>query len=297
MTVVISLICENGKKKIQSPSIVLCGDRLLTNEQEVTYEQLKPKFSFFSKNGNTFALLNSGDAANSNIIYSKIESIIDQAQQDKEHRLTMSEFSNTLKQAIMATKEEEINATILNPINLNVKEFYKNIKKFPEWLAKDLIENIKKFSLNIDFIIAGFDINKRNRPVPHLNYIDDENLQINSLDESGFGIIGIGEVVSTPDLTKELYKSDISLSEGIQKAYWAKKAAEKVSGVGSKSTDIGIMWCSKNGNGVYKINNYTFDESFAKNLEDEHNKFIENNEKFLKGTAERINSLMFDIKR
>ncbi|MFA6399458.1 MAG: hypothetical protein WCW44_03770 [archaeon] len=131
----------------------------------------------------------------------------------------------------------------LNSRGLKFKQFYSKGCPLPIELFKDLDERIKLFQLNfeemVSLIIAGIDSSGT-----HIFEVTG-NGQLTAKDYLGFSIIGEGQRLSFPEITKNKYSTSASLGEVLFRVFNAKKISERVSSVG-KETDLGVIALTRN---------------------------------------------------
>ncbi|WP_218837897.1 hypothetical protein [Candidatus Methanoperedens nitratireducens] len=102
-------------------------------------------------------------------------------------------------------------------------------------------------------------------------------------------MIGIGESQSFPEITKEPYSPANPLSDAIVRTYWAKKSAERMTGVG-KMTDLGLAWVELNeGAKKVEIKNTLVSQEIINNLLED--KFEEQRNRVKQMTTEIQNNL------
>ncbi|MDE1871502.1 MAG: hypothetical protein KGI06_04675 [Candidatus Micrarchaeota archaeon] len=261
MTVCLSVICDSGTY----PRIVFCADRQVT-AGGLTFEQARAKFALASRKCTNCVILNAGDGYNADKILVRVGDFLD-GEISKGRIFTIMEISELIRKETEHLRNERINAQILNPRGLNLETFYKNLKKYPETFWKNVDEEIKKYSVDTNFLVVGFDIMENGKKyLAHINLIN-ENGEIEILDGDGFGIIGMGNLMSLPEITKEAYQLTTPLSEAIVKVYWAKKSAERVLTVGHKSTDLGVMWCISDKDGNVIVQGTMLQPEFLKELD------------------------------
>jgi len=239
MTICLSAICNNGA------GIVFCADRMVTVGGRLTFEQARAKFGLASSKTKNCVILNAGDSYNANKIVLEVGEILDK-EISKGKKFTIMEISEVIKNVMKNLRKEKIDSQILNSRGLKIDTFYMNLNKYPESFWREIDKQISEYSLGVEFLVVGFDVLENDKQfIPHINLIEEDE-QIEVLDGDGFGIIGIGNIMSLPEITKEPYAWSTPMSEAIVKVYWAKKSAERVVSVGSKSTDLGALWCISN---------------------------------------------------
>lgn len=266
MTICIAAICDHST----SPRIVFCADRLVTDSNGLTYEQGMPKIIQLAKN---CIIMMAGRGAESDQIIQK--SLDKLREKDKENEFPkISEIVEIIKIEHQKLRNDCVNNEILKPRGLELGRFYTNIKNFPDWLGIMLDNQISSYDFSVNFLVLGFDIEEENSFIfPRLYKIESigEEKLLNSI---GFGIIGIGDSMSLPEITRETYSPKLPLSEALVRVYWAKKSAERIVSVGDVTTDIGLMEVV-NDNGKLNVVINLVDDSTKKTLlEDSYQDYI-----------------------
>ena len=264
MTICISTICEIS----QASRIVFCADRLVTDANGLTFEQGKPKIDFIYDN---CLVMSAGRGAESDQIIATVQRIIDEKfKKDKCPKIM--DVAKIFQEELQGLRISTIENELLKARGLTIKEFYNNIKNFPDWLGIMLDNQISGFDFGVGFLIFGFDIDQKNKSVmAHLYKMDEKGNYI-LLDSIGFGIIGIGDIMSLPEITRETYSPNNSLSDALVRTFWAKKSAERVVSVGNKTTDIGFMWVELSDDGSLVVKHTLIGEEFKEELSDSFNK-------------------------
>lgn len=257
MTICIVAICESNT----NPKIVFCADRLVTDANGLTYEQGQPKIIGLSEN--CLVMMAGKGAESDQIIKATLEKIrekyVDEPCPD------IKGIVSILKKEHQQLREDCVSDEILKPRGLTLKEFYANIKNFPDWLGIMLDTQISNYDFGVNFLVFGFDIKENKYVFPRIYMLNEQGEEklVNSV---GFGIIGIGDSMSLPEITKETFNPKFPLSEALVRVYWAKKSAERVVSVGRETTDLGMMEVAKDGNGLIFINTITFDKNVMESL-------------------------------
>lgn len=248
MTVCISAVCDSA---LLSPKILFCADRLVTDSNGLTFEQGMPKIFQICEN---CLVMNAGLGYEADqIIRSVVERVTEKMSKD-EKLLSIKEIASIFKEEHQKLRSEKVNDEILKPRGLTLDAFYRDIKSFPDWLGIMLDNQISGYNFGVHFLVIGFDLNPEKKAYYPRMYQINETGETSLLDATGFGIIGIGDMMSLPELTRDTYSFNTPLNEAAVRIYWAKKSAERVVGVGSETTDFGMMWCEPKSDGTIKVN-------------------------------------------
>ena len=258
MTVCIAGICDHPL----APKIVFCADRLVTNQDGLTFEQGRPKIDLIRDN---CLVMNAGRAAEADMIIFAVRAKLKE-EPEKNHSIAQiaEMFSQEHKQEKLIAIEEDI----LTPRGMNLNSFYAGIKNLPDWLAFAIDRQIQEYDFGVEFLVLGFDFTDDGHETyyePYLYHID-RNGKLQPLNSVGFGIIGIGNVMSLPEMTRNTYKTNMTFSEALVRVFWAKKSAERVVSVGTETTDLGLLWVEVDGSGKVEARNTLVEDEFKKQL-------------------------------
>jgi len=229
------------------PKIVFSADRLLSGY--VQFEHGNQKIFDLKKN---CRLMLAGDPLKGGLIVSAVKKQIDTKE------ISITEIADVVSVECGKLRNKIAEQRILSPRGLTIKEFYSQIKLFPEWFSDSVDEELQEDPFQLSFLLFG--VEKEN---PYLYEIK-TNGEVNSYDSLGFAAIGIGAGQSIAELGRYQYGSNISLSQAIQLTYLAKKEAERVSGVG-KETDLGILYTTNKG----EVEEWRADKDFLKMLDNQ----------------------------
>jgi hypothetical protein len=233
LTICIASICENNTG---NPRIVFCADRLITDYNGLTFEQAEPKIVQLLPN---CLIMNAGDAACGDAI---IRDVFEALSKVKPETMSIKDIAELIKTKYDNLRQQMIDEDIFKPRGFDRNFFYSNLKSFPDWLALTIDKEVSKYDFDVAFIILGFDINQESKSgVAHLYQLDDEG-GFQFLTPIGFSMVGIGSYQSLPEITKEPYSQNTSLSDALVRVFWAKKLSERMVSVGRESTDLGFMY-------------------------------------------------------
>jgi hypothetical protein len=237
VTICIVTIAEGSSG---SPKLVFASDRLATNKDGLTFEIGVPKIVLLTPN---CAVMNAGDSSRGDTIIWRVNSRILKAVEEVRgvDKLTVDKIIEIFKEEYKKTRKEAIETDIFESKGIASKQFYENMRNYPDWFSLMLQSSIENYDFGVAFLIFGFNIHEEyGTATAHIYQISDtgEPQLLNSI---GFGMIGIGSGQSLPEITKKPYSPNASLSQAIVRAYFSKKSAERVAGVGTY-TDLGLMW-------------------------------------------------------
>lgn len=225
MTIVIGVLCENGK------SAIIIADRMLTfGKNFMQAESIDAKFCILH---NRLIIGSAGDATRPIELIFEIESSSESSYQDK--------FSNNCEKIKNIFREKRIEAAeeaILLPHNLSFAEFKGSQKMMDQQLVSKLWSTIYSFEYNVALLIIGHDDSGC-----HIATISDPG-KCTFMDDIGYATIGSGAHFATSSLALEPYDIRFPLHRALASAYFAKKMSEKVPGVGTE-TDISILYNEK----------------------------------------------------
>ncbi len=284
MTICIATICDQNT----SPTIIFCADRLVTDANGLTFEQGIPKIDYIDDN---CLVMSAGLGAESDeIIKEVVLKVKHKSEENNNQRLRIKDIASIFKKEHQKSRNEKLTDEILKPRGLTLESFYANIKSFPEWLGILLDTQISNYEFEVDFLVFGFDVGNDGLITPHIYEINEKG-EMQTLDKIGFGIIGIGDIMSLPEITKEVYSPTNSLSDAIVRTYWAKKSAERVISVGKATTDLGLIWTDISKDKKLEIKNVFVNEEFKNQL----NREFEKQSETIKQTTSQIQSNINDI--
>ena len=233
MTICIATICEQNTG---NPRIVFASDRLVTDQDGYTFELGVPKIKLLADH---CMLMEAGDSFRGDRILEKFRQKVPTMEQA--NKMKMSEIIETLRLCYHEIFEESIETEIFSPRGLTRKSFYEKFSQFPEWYSLMMDFKVEGFNFGVTFIVMGIEIDQdRKLTMARLTRFSGRG-EPEILDSLGFAMAGIGEKMSFPELTRQRYSPNNSLADALVRTYWAKRASERMIGVGPK-TDFGLIW-------------------------------------------------------
>ena len=236
LTICIASICELSTG---NPRIVFCADRLVTDANGLTFEQATPKIVQLLPN---CLIMNAGDACHGDIIVRDVFSRLNQLTPDDAGKLTIKGIVEMVRERVIAERNEAIETELFAARGIDRRTFYSNFRSFQDWFALMVDTSVTNYSLDVSFIILGFDISQEPQSVGVNLYEVRGNGEIQFDNPIGFSIVGIGSYQSLPEITKEPYSPNTTLSDSLVRTFWAKKLSERMVSVGRETTDLGIMF-------------------------------------------------------
>ncbi len=251
VTVGIAAICDLD---MPAPAIVVCADRLVS--AGIQFEGHTSKITFMT--GYCMALQSSNDSLTSDALLEKVR-----AKTSKfEKPVKIVDIVELIRAECIALKQQWIENNILFKYNITFDKL--NVK--PEVAVTNAIAEVNncKYPLQFQFIIVGIEETKE----AHL-YVIDQDGQYWLQDSLGFATIGSGDYLAFPELTKLGYSRRFPAVVSIPRVYMAKKASERVQGVG-RYTDLLILFLENPLSGEFKprIQELSANKDFMKQLDD-----------------------------
>jgi hypothetical protein len=259
MTICIAAVCNDQGRY----NLIFCSDRLVTDDDGLTFEQGHPKIDYVLDN---CFVMSAGLSYEADKLIEAVSTLI--KENKKKDALKLKDIAELFSSEHKKLRDKSLEADVLGPRGMTLTSFYSGLKAFPSWFAFGVDSQIRDYTLSVEFLLFGFDIEKSKENVsvtPHIFLIDDQG-QISPLDSDGFGIIGIGERISLPEMTRETYDKNTPLSEALFRVFWAKKSAERVVSVGTKTTDLGLMWTDTNEKGDITVKNTLIPDDFKEKI-------------------------------
>ena len=236
MTICIAAVCDYNTGE---PKIVFCSDRLVTDSNGLTFEQAIPKVVELLPH---CLIMNAGDGCNGDAIINEVATDLNNNFTAQEQmNMGIEQIAELIKDKYDLYKQRAIEQKFLKPRGFDLKTFYEKIKEIPDWLALMIDTQISTYNFDVAYIVLGIDVNHEKKTAsPVLFTIQDGELQY--MTQTGFTMVGIGCYQSLPEITKEPYSVNISLSDSIVRTFWAKKISERMVSVGKETTDLGILY-------------------------------------------------------
>lgn len=260
VTICIASICE---ALTGNPRIVFCADRLVTDANGLTFEQGTPKILQFLPQ---CLIMNAGDAFRGDAIIRDTFYSLSSIEPDKQESMSIKEIAELVKKHYDNHFTEAIETDIFKSRGLMRQSFYLNIKSYPDWFAMIIDNQVNNYNFDVAFIILGFDINQITKVVSAQLYELGGNGELKFVTQNGFSMVGIGSYQSLPEITKEPYSMNISLSDCIIRMFWAKKLSERMVSVGKDTTDMGIHYVERDQNDKVVAKNTLLTDDFKKKL-------------------------------
>lgn len=260
MTICIASICEASTG---NPRIVFCADRLVTDTNGLTFEQGTLKIEQLLPH---CLIMNAGDAFRGDAIIRDTVNTLNSFEQIKLESITVKEIADIVKAQYDCCYHESIENDIFKPRGINRRDFYSNMKSFTDWFAMIIDNEVRNYNLDVAFIILGFDIDQSNKMVMANLYELSGNGELKFVTQNGFCMVGIGSYQSLPEITKEAYSANTSLSDCLVRTFWAKKLSERMISVGRETTDLGILYVERDTTEKLVAKNTLMTEEFKNKL-------------------------------
>ena len=142
---------------------------------------------------------------------------------------------------------------ILQRVGMDYSAFLNHQRTLAPELALEIWSAYQSVELGVELLIAGVDSTGA-----HLYQIIDPGVA-ECFDSIGYAAIGSGLPHAEGFLTEANYSPQISLIRGVWLAYVAKKRSERAPGVGSRYTDVMIIWA----NGAHFISTDSLERAFG----------------------------------
>jgi len=224
VTICIALICNNGS------NAVLVTDSMITNVGlSIEFEHPTKKMTTLSQ---CCAAMTAGDA----LADTELFNMVHQEIHNLKSPLT-AEVVEKIKDCYQKIRDREIREQILNPRGIkDIGEFYQMQKHLLPDLAFTIQAQIEQYDYGLEIIVAGTDGTKA-------SIYGIENPGTSScFNAVGFHAIGSGLPHALNTLISRECYPGISLEEAVLVAYEAKKMAERAPGVGTRITNLCIVY-------------------------------------------------------
>jgi 20S proteasome alpha/beta subunit len=229
MTVCVAAICE----RTFSPKIIFSADRLVTSETE--FELGLSKVQYITSNCLTMF---AGDVLQGDRIVKNLLKRFENLPIN-EMNYPIDEIVNILSEEYKKILNENIETEILSPLGLTIQSFPDKVDNLPDWMSINIISQIQNYDIDVEFLIFGVEIIEDGSQVAHLYKVSGKGT-IECFDHIGFVAIGSGSSLARSEMTKYFQGPDSTMSETVYRVYVAKRAAERVPGVGA-ITDFGVL--------------------------------------------------------
>ena len=208
MTICIASICEVSTG---NPRIVFCADRLVTDANGLTFEQALPKITQLLSN---CLIMNAGDSSYGDMILRDVFEKVGSFPPENLEKIRIKDIVEIVKEKIAIHRNQAIEKDIFAPRGMDRKFFYLNLNSFKDWFALIIDTEVRNYNFDVAFIILGFDINQELKNASANLYQLNGNGDIQFGNQIGFSMVGIGSYQSLPEITKEPYNPNTSLSDG-----------------------------------------------------------------------------------
>jgi len=227
MTICIAAICRGDN--IEDPKILFCNDSLVS--AGIQYEG-SLKYDYLTHRAVCLFSTNDGDLTEI-LLYKIKENVRADLKEKKIVALNVIEIVQIVSKTCLDFRNERIQNDIGYKYDIILSKIHENT----DTIAKNMQNDLESYNypLEVDFLITGYDLDKQ----PHIFTVNQNGL-IKKHDDSGFMVIGSGGMLAFSELTKYGFNGFQSLTEAIMDVYFAKKASERMVGVG-KNTYYSIL--------------------------------------------------------
>jgi len=224
LTICIAAICDEIEGLY--PKIVFAADRLIS--AGIQFEHGKSKIERITDS--TWVMMASNDSLKSDMI------IKDTITEIADSNISVKEIVSVLSKQCEKMEKSEREKGVLSKFGLSYDTLIEKSRHmsqdFIRIVTAELEDYVSVFEAN--FIIFGLD------PQPHIYIVEkDGNFKLH--DFVGFAVIGSGYPLAFADMTKYVYHPSLSLAAALVRVYNAKKAAERIGGVGREFTDLYVL--------------------------------------------------------
>jgi len=179
------------------------------------------------------------------------------------------------RNSYIKARNKKLEEEILNPVGLNLQNFYQANQALQPQLVATLLQNMQRYNYQLWILIAGVD-----EKGPHIYRIENPGKVFN-YDTIGYHAIGSGELHAISTFIGSGYGLNTSLQRGLAITYEAKKRSEKAQGVGVQ-TDMYV---------VTKDNVTHLPEEAIRDLDETYTKRIEQETKVVSEVEKMISQL------
>jgi hypothetical protein len=274
VTVCIAAICDLDQP---APAIVLCADRLVS--AGIQFESHTSKIKVMT--GYCLAFQSANDSLTADAILEKVREKT--AAFDKPAKIL--DIVELIRIECIAVKKQWIEDNILSKYNIT----FDKLNAKPEVAVIRAVKEVNccKYPIKFQFIVAGIEESKQ----AHL-YVIDQDGQYWLQDTLGFATIGSGDYLAFPELTKLGYSRRFPAVVSIPRVYMAKKASERVQGVGRR-TDLLILFLENPNGGEFKprMQELSANKDFMKQLDDK----LDEISKLERGKLEELSTAILEF--
>ncbi|MDG6916571.1 MAG: hypothetical protein JRM85_03135 [Nitrososphaerota archaeon] len=228
MTICIAARCETDGG---APKIVFCADRMISAGLQFEHGEAKIQWL----NPTSLVLVSSNDSLSSDMIVKNVQA------KTGGSSMTTRQIVQIFKEECSKFKQARMERDILVPLGFTYESFWKRSTELPKDAIDHILGQLENYdyAFQTQFVVIGIDQESQGAYASHI-YIVDENGKDALQDYLGFGVIGSGSGTAYPDLTKLKWHRNISMTDSLVRIYSAKKAAERMGGVGTE-TDLYVL--------------------------------------------------------
>jgi len=227
LTICIAARCEVGS---ELPKIVFCADRMIS--AGLQFEHGVPKVQWVTQT--SLVMTSSSDSLLSDGIAKKVQTRL------LGKTVDIEVVANTFREECLALKTRLIEQAVLTPLGLTHEALWKKSGEIPKEAFESIIDRLEGYGYDLQTKFMVFGIDKTGDLfTPHIFLIDQDG-NVEPQDFLGFCVIGSGDGMAFPEMTKHTWTPDVNFAEALVRVYNSKKAAERVGGVG-KMTDLYVL--------------------------------------------------------
>jgi 20S proteasome alpha/beta subunit len=245
MTVCIAAISE---EQTEYPKIVIAADREVTTDW-ISYTSGVGKIRVLTKYCWVMISTNNALIAQ-DIITQSINELNKILKNTPDEIITIEQIAKLISSECKYKMDLTRERVALSPHGLNYDSYIKRSKEFSREHIEIITNDLKDFetqnyNFTAEFLVVGIDLK------PHV-FVVVQNGEYASSDVEGFFITGGGRSTAFPEFTKYPFNPNASWLYTLHRVYTAKKAAERVGGVGP-DTDLIVLHKLKDGDVSYWI--------------------------------------------
>jgi len=179
-----------------------------------------------------YVMMSSDDSLTTDMIIKGVQSKI------AGRPLTVAQIVQLFSEECISFKARNRERDVLFPLGLNYSTLAEGLGDLPREVANGVISGLLDYDYDFrsDFLIFGLDID----PIAAHIYVVNQDGEFKLYDYLGFAVIGSGYNTAFPELTRMVWHQGITMVEAIVRVYNAKKAAERMGGVG-EFTDLYVL--------------------------------------------------------
>lgn len=219
VTVCIAAICEGGK------SLITAADSMLSTV-DISGDKMALKF-VLDFHGFWTPMYAADDTSFVTPICQSARGKV-----DFEKVLPLNEITSALSDSYQQIRRKAIENQLLGSYGITINDLVSpDTVHLPDQVESALHYEMNKFDLGCEFLVSGFDEEKR----PHIFSVQNPGI-ISHFDEVGFWAIGSGQRPALSSLFFHLFNRESSLELAVYRIYEAKLMAESALGVGKDTT-------------------------------------------------------------